>query len=124
MMRLHSSCEAFIKVYIRNKTKVCPNELLSEMKTQYPLIHQHFRPTNDGLVYYLISQGKEIIAKTGAIKATPDVKRVTRSSRAGTPASKFPTELVSLPMYSTPCTDVKKELKSNLKKRDIKAEEK
>lgn len=28
MMRLHSSCEAFIKIYIKNKAKVCPHELL------------------------------------------------------------------------------------------------
>eukprot|EP00347_Sterkiella_histriomuscorum_P020828 403336312 len=119
MMRLHSSCESFIKLQIKNKTKVSPDDILEQMKHQQPLIYKHFKPTLNKLAYYLMSLGKEINVDFESI--TPDVKRVTRSSRA-TPVTKFPEQQpVELTEH---LSEIKKELKSNLKKREVKAEEK
>lgn len=48
---------------------------------------KHFKPSMDTLAYYLASNNKDIISPV-----TPDIKRITRSSKNTTPCSKFPEE--------------------------------
>jgi hypothetical protein len=75
------------------------------MSSQYPLIYKNFRPSVDIVTFFLASINKEIVTPI-----TPDIKRITRSSKNVTPCAKFPEEATHL--------------KSSLKKREQKEDEK
>ncbi|CDW89149.1 UNKNOWN [Stylonychia lemnae] len=104
-IKMHSSSESFIKINTKNKVKVSPDELLELMNCQQPIMFKYFKPSIDILTFFLASINKEII-----VPVTPDIKRITRSSKNVTPCSKFPEESV--------------QLKSSLKKREQKDAEK
>jgi hypothetical protein len=65
---------------------MAPEEILDTLKKERPLLFRYFKPTLEQLTYFIVSNNRDLV---GTI-STPDVKRITRSSRNTTPADKYP----------------------------------
>lgn len=53
------------------------------------MLYRYFRPTIEQLTYFIVSKNRDLVVNNSC-GTTPDLKRVTRSSKNNTPSDKYP----------------------------------